>query len=186
MQMHMFSDMVTDPENVRLRGQELCEYFQTVVSDEGAITHPITARHLTFDGEVVSVCPRCLSLYTYLCLCLCLGLLSDQLRNVNKSVVLLRVQVHELRLERLAAAQIAEEARIREQRRTEDGRSHCRLVSDFCSQAMFSHQHSVGATHCVSRAAEASVRLAQYQQQAQTQAQQRPPMQQQQTRSMRR
>ena len=81
MQMHMFSDMVTDPENVRLRGQELREYFQTVVSDEGAMTHPITARHLTFDGEVVSVCPRCLSLYT--CLCLGpgpgLGLLSDQL-----------------------------------------------------------------------------------------------------------
>jgi hypothetical protein len=53
-QMHMFSDMVTDPENVMLRGRELCEYFQRVVSDEGAMTHPITARHLTFDGEVVS------------------------------------------------------------------------------------------------------------------------------------
>ena len=54
MQMHMFSDMVTDTDNVRLRGQELCEYFQKVVSDEGAMTHPITARHLSFDGEVVS------------------------------------------------------------------------------------------------------------------------------------
>lgn len=52
--MHMFSDMVTDPENVMLRGRELCEYFQKVVSDEGAMTHPITARHLSFDGEVVS------------------------------------------------------------------------------------------------------------------------------------
>lgn len=52
--MHMFSDMVTDRENVRLRGQELCKYFQKVVSDEGAMTHPVTARYLTFDGEMVS------------------------------------------------------------------------------------------------------------------------------------
>ena len=52
-QMHMFSDMVTDPDNVTLRGQELREYFSKVVCDEGAMTHPITARHLTFDGEVV-------------------------------------------------------------------------------------------------------------------------------------
>ena len=48
--------MVTDMDNVRLRGQELCEYFQKVVNDEGAMTHPITARYLTFDGEVVSTC----------------------------------------------------------------------------------------------------------------------------------
>lgn len=119
--MHLFSDMVTDADNVRLRGEELRDYFQELISDEGIMTHPITARHLTFDGEVV----------------------------------------HELRLERQEGVRAAEEARVREEKRLEDGRSHCRVMSDFCSATVFSHHRGVAVTHCVSRAADAGVRLAQ-------------------------
>lgn len=82
-------------------------------------------------------------------------------------------QMQELRLEREESAQAAEELRIREERRSEDGRSHCRLLSNFPSQTLFSHHMSVGmATHCLSRAAVASMRLAQHQQLQQRQHQQ--------------
>lgn len=78
------------------------------------------------------------------------------------------MQVQELRLEREDAAQAAEESRIREERRTEAGRSHCRLLSNLSSQTVFSHHLSVGiATHCMSRGAEASMSLAMQTQQQQ-------------------
>ena len=64
-------------------------------------------------------------------------------------------------MERQEAARAAEEARVREEKRLEDGRSHCRVMSDLCSTAVFSHHPSASVTHFVSRAAEASVRLAQ-------------------------
>ena len=44
-------DMVTDPNNVELRGRELAAYYQAIIGDEGVMTHPVTARHLTFDAD---------------------------------------------------------------------------------------------------------------------------------------